>query len=45
MSGVLYVTSFAKDMYIASGKKMIQTFKKFNPDDKLVVCYEKMSIV
>jgi len=43
MSGVLYVTSFAKDMYMASGRKMIQTFKKFNPNDKLVVCYEKMN--
>lgn len=43
MGEVLYVTSFAKDMYIASGRKMIATFKKFNPNSKMVVCYEKMN--
>ena len=44
MSDVLYVTSFTKDIYKASGKKMIETFLKFHPNNKMVVCYEKMKL-
>lgn len=36
----LYVTSFAKDMYDASGRKMVKSFKKYNPEHHMVVCYE-----
>jgi flagellar hook protein FlgE len=37
---VLYVTSFNENMYIASGKNLINSFIKSNTDDYLVVCYE-----
>lgn len=37
---VLYVTSFAKDMYVASGKHLIDTFMKYYPNHFLLVCYE-----
>jgi len=36
----LFVSSFAKDMYEASGKHMIETFKEYNPNHQMVVCYE-----
>lgn len=44
MSNVLYVTSFTSDMYKVSGKKMIETFQKYHPNNKMVVCYEKMKL-
>lgn len=41
-STVLYVTSFAKDMYNLSGKLLIDTFNHFNPNNYLCVYYENM---
>lgn len=38
---VLFVTSFAKDMWESSGKKLLKTFKKYQPNHQLLVCYEK----
>ncbi len=37
---VLYVTSFAEDMYNASGKKLIKSFLDTEQDGDLLVCYE-----
>lgn len=39
-TNVIYLTSFARDMYISSGIKLIDTFTKYQPNDKLIVCYE-----
>lgn len=39
----LYVTSFAKDMYDISGKALIETFVKNNPNNFMLVCYENMN--
>lgn len=55
MKKILFVTSFAKDMFKESGKRLINTFLKFqcskkfiNPNDlqhsrKLLICYEKFN--
>jgi hypothetical protein len=40
---ILYVTSFNEDMYIASGKSLVQSFIKSKMDDYLLVCYEGFS--
>jgi hypothetical protein len=37
---ILYVTSFAEDMYNVSGKILIDSFLEHNIDGKLLVCYE-----
>lgn len=37
---VLYVTSFNENMFIASGKNLINTFINSNTEDYLLVCYE-----
>jgi hypothetical protein len=37
---VLYVTSFANDMYNASGKQLIDSFLNKNIEGNLLVCYE-----
>ncbi len=37
---ILYVTSFNENMFIASGKKLIESFLKTKTDDYLLVCYE-----
>lgn len=36
----IFVTSFAKDMWKTSGEKLITTFKKYQPNHQLIVCYE-----
>ena len=39
---ILYVTSFAQDMYQMTGQKLINTFLKFQTesDQRLLICYE-----
>jgi hypothetical protein len=41
-NNVLYVTSFNKEMYKMSGRFLIDTFKKFNPKNYMIVYYEGM---
>jgi len=36
----IFLTSFAKDMWGTSGKKLVDSFKKYQPKHQLVVCYE-----
>lgn len=38
----LYVTSFNEPMYNMSGKYLMETWSKFNPNQYLLVCYEDM---
>lgn len=45
MKKVLYVTSFARDMYNASGKNLIKSFLQTNQDGELLVCYENFDFV
>lgn len=40
MDNVLFITSFNYKLYQATGKKMIETFFKYNPELKLLACYE-----
>lgn len=44
MSKLLFVTSFAADMYEASGRDLIASFAKHQPDERLLVCSEGMSV-
>ncbi len=43
MSKILFVTSFAKDMYKASGKKLIKTFIDHKINSDLLICYENFN--
>lgn len=38
---ILYVTSFNKDLYNLTGKKMVDTFFHHNKNTDLLVCYEE----
>lgn len=40
MSNPLFITSFNPDLYQATGRKMVETFFKHNPELKLLACYE-----
>jgi hypothetical protein len=40
---ILYVTSFASDMYNASGKILINSFIKHNTEGNLLICYENFN--
>lgn len=37
---ILFITSFNYDLYQATGRKMVETFFKHNPNSILIVCYE-----
>jgi len=37
----LFITSFNKKLYDKTGKKMVESFFKNNPESKLLVCYEE----
>jgi hypothetical protein len=42
---ILYVTSFAEDMYNASGKTLINSFIKYKQKGDLLVCYENFDFL
>jgi len=42
---VLYVTSFAKDMYHATGKELIESYFDTNQIGKLLVCHENFTFL
>jgi hypothetical protein len=44
INNVLYVTSFAKDMYDASGRRLLDSFIKYNPQATLLVCSENIQL-
>jgi hypothetical protein len=44
MAKILYVTSFAKDMYKASGQHLIESYKKHNVEGNLLICYENFNM-
>jgi hypothetical protein len=42
---ILYVTSFAEDMYNASGKKLLNSFISTKQTGDLLVCYENFNFI
>jgi hypothetical protein len=45
MKQILYVTSFAEDMYNASGKNLIKSFINTNQNGNLLICYENFNYI
>lgn len=40
MSDILYATTFSKDLYEATGRRMLQSFARVCPGDRMLVAYE-----
>ena len=37
---ILYLTSFSQDLFVATGKRLVNSFLKFQKNNDLLVCYE-----